>query len=104
MNGYRVDFNAMDWDSPGAGVRQKVVEQDGRRYRLLEFSKDFVELDWCVKGHIGYVLDGQLEIDFDGTCIVYGPGEVATIPEGADHKHKARSLTDTVTLFVVEDA
>ncbi len=103
MNQYKIDFNAMDWATPAAGVRQKVVEQEDKQIRLLEFSRDFVELDWCTRGHIGYVLDGQLEIDFNGTPIIYSPGDAATIPDGDSHKHKARSITDTVTIFVVEN-
>ena len=103
MNQYKIDFVSMDWDTPTAGVRQKVVVQKATQCRLLEFSEDFVELDWCTKGHIGYILDGQLEIDFDGKSILYGPGDVATIPDGDDHKHKAKSVTDKVTVFVVEN-
>ena len=103
MNQYKIAFDSMDWDSPAAGVRQKVVVQEATQFRLLEFSKDFVELDWCTKGHAGYILDGQLEIDFNGKSILYGPGDVATIPDGDDHKHKAKSVTDKVTIFVVEN-
>ena len=93
----------MDWDAPATGVRQKVIEQNGKQFRLLEFSKDFIELDWCTKGHIGYILNGQLEIAFVGKSILYGPGDVATIPDSVDHKHKAKSVTDKVTIFVVEN-
>lgn len=102
MNQYRIDFESMVWDAPAAGVRQKVVVQGRTRLRLLEFSDNFVELDWCTKGHIGYIIDGQLEIDFDGKPVRYGPGDVATIADGADHRHKAKSVTDQVTIFVVE--
>ena len=102
MNQYKIDFNSMDWDAPTVGVRQKVVEQNDKQFRLLELSKDFVELDWCTKGHVGYIIVGQLEIDFDGKSILYGPGDVVTIPDGDNHKHKATSITDKVTIFVVE--
>ena len=103
MSQYKIDFNSMRWDAPTVGVRQKLVESNNKQFRLVEFSNDFVELDWCTKGHTGYILDGQLEIDFNGTSIVYGPGDAAIIPDGEDHKHKAKSITDTVTIFVVED-
>jgi len=99
---YRIDFNSMNWETPAAGVRQKVVVQDDKQLRLLEFSKGFIELEWCTKGHIGFILDGQLEINFGGMSVVYGPGDVATIPDGENHKHKAKSITETVTIFVVE--
>jgi hypothetical protein len=38
LNRYKIDFNAMDWDTPAAGVRQKLVGQNDRQLRLLEFS------------------------------------------------------------------
>ena len=60
-----------------------------KRLRLIEFSKGFIEQDWCVHGHIGYVLDGRLNIDFDGTSVLYNPGDAIFIPEGEEHKHKA---------------
>ncbi|WP_442508645.1 hypothetical protein SH528x_000169 [Novipirellula sp. SH528] len=25
---------------------------------MIEFSEDFVEADWCITGHIGYVVEG----------------------------------------------
>jgi quercetin dioxygenase-like cupin family protein len=70
---------------------------------LAEFSREFVEADWCTKGHIGYVLEGQIEIDFDGEAIVFGPGDGLFIPAGEEHKHKGRALGDVVRVVLVED-
>lgn len=93
----------MEWQVPADGVRFKAYEQDGRKLRLVKFSKEFVEPDWCCKGHIGYILEGQMEIDFDGKAILFGPGDGVFIPEGQEHKHIGRVLTDTVTAILVED-
>ncbi|MHC4744147.1 MAG: cupin domain-containing protein [Planctomycetota bacterium] len=104
MEQYRIDFDEIAWESPLAGVRFKAHEQAGRKLRLAEFGRDFVEPDWCTKGHIGYVLEGQLEIDFDGDVISLGPGDGIFIPPGEQHKHKGKVLTETVKLILVEDA
>jgi quercetin dioxygenase-like cupin family protein len=101
MEKYKVDFKTMPWDTPAVGVRFKVHEQDGRKLRLAEFTKEFVENDWCAKGHIGYVLEGQMEIDFDGKVIMFGPGDGIFIPAG--DKHKAKVLTDALKVILVED-
>ena len=82
MTPYRINFESMAWESPMVGVRFKAYEQDGRRLRLVEFTKEFVESDWCTKGHIGYILEGRMEIDFDGKVIVFGPGDGVFIPAG----------------------
>ena len=66
MDSCKVDLNTMEWQSPLPGAKFKAFEKDNRKLRLVEFTKDFIEPDWCVKGHIGYVLDGEMEINFDG--------------------------------------
>ncbi len=103
MEQYRIDFESMEWESPAVGVRFKVYEQNGKKLRLVEFAKEFVEPDWCTKGHIGYILEGEMEIDFDGKKEVFGPGDGVFIQAGEKHKHKARVLTDTVKAILVED-
>ena len=103
MGQYRIDFESMAWEEPAEGVRFKAYEQGGRKLRLVEFSKEFVEPDWCTKGHIGYILEGQIEIDFDGKKEVFNPGNGIFIPAGQEHKHKGRVLTDTVKVILVED-
>lgn len=91
----------MPWDTPAVGVRFKAHEQGDRKLRLAEFTKEFVEADWCNKGHIGYVLDGKMEIDFDGKVIMFGPGDGLFIPAG--DKHKAKVLTDALNVILLED-
>ncbi len=103
MEKYKVDLESMVWESPADGVRFKAYEQGGKKLRLVEFGKEFVEPDWCTKGHIGYILQGQMEIDFNGKVILFGPGDGVFIPTGQEHKHKARVLTDKVKAILVED-
>lgn len=102
MEQYKIDFESMAWERPADNVRFKAYEQGGRKLRLVEFGKEFVE-PGCTKGHIGYILEGQMEIDFDGEVIVFGPGDGVFIPAGEEHRHKARVLTDTVKVILVED-
>ncbi|MHC4792286.1 MAG: cupin domain-containing protein [Planctomycetota bacterium] len=103
MEQYKIDFESMAWESPAEGVRFKAYEQGGRKLRLVEFGKEFVEPDWCRKGHIGYILEGQMEIDFDGKVIAFGRGDGVFIPAGKEHKHKGKVLTDKVKVILVED-
>jgi len=103
MKQYRIDFESMEWEVPADGVRFKAYGQCGRKLRLVEFSKEFVESDWCTKGHIGYILEGQMEIDFNGKKEVFSPGDGVFIPAGEEHKHKGRVLTDKVKAILVEN-
>lgn len=101
MGPYRIDFKTMPWDTPAVGIRFKAHERNGRRLRLAEFTKEFVEPDWCTKGHIGYVLEGRMEINFGGEAIMFGPGDGLFIPAG--DKHMAKVITDTAKVILVED-
>ena len=102
MEQYKIDFESMEWESPADGVRFKAYEQDGKKLRLVEFGREFVEPDFCTKGHIGYILEGQIEIDFNGDVIVFGQGDGLFIPAGEKHRHKARVITDTVKAVLME--
>lgn len=104
MDQYKIDFELMAWEVPAVGVRFKSFQQGGIKLRLVELSKEFVEPDWCTKGHIGYILEGRLEIDFNGKAIVFGPGDGIFIPAGEVHKHKAKVLTDVVKMVLVEES
>ena len=99
----RVAFGSMPWHQAAPGVRHKVYEQDGRRLRLAEFTREFVEADWCVNGHVGYVLEGRIEIDFNGNVVLLEAGDGLFIPAGEEHKHKARILTDRARVILVEE-
>jgi len=103
MEKYRIDFESMAWESLADGVRFKAYEQDGKKLRLVEFSKEFVEPDWCTNGHIGYILKGKMEIDFGRAKELFGPGNGVFIPAGPQNKHKGRVLTDKVIAILVED-
>lgn len=79
-----VNFNSIQWQSTILEARSKVYQQDGKQIRLVEFTDKFVELDWCEKGHVGYVLDGTLEVDFKGRVVVYYQGSGIFIPSGVE--------------------
>lgn len=103
MEPCKVVFDSLAWQAALPGARSKVFGDGQKQMRLLEFTSGFVEPDWCEKGHVGIVLRGELEIDFDGKIVRYEEGAGVFIPQGASTKHKARSVTPMVLLFLVED-
>jgi len=103
MTDYKVTFDAMEWQAGPPGVRFKIHREGDKQIRLLEFSTEFVEADWCQTGHIGIVLEGELEIDFHDRTVRYPKGSGIFIPAGAPNAHKARARTALVRVFVVED-
>jgi mannose-6-phosphate isomerase-like protein (cupin superfamily) len=102
MMEYRVDFETIEWESPMAGVRHKVKKIGARQIRLVEYSRE-MEPHWCEKGHYGYILEGTCEIEFETGTRLFEPGDGVFIPDGAEHKHRAKNLTDVVKVVFVED-
>ncbi len=103
MHQYKVDFNAIPWETPADGIRSKAVVQQGERLRLVEYSRD-MEPHWCTKRHTGYVLAGRMEITVDGNTLEFNPGDGVFLPAGEDCKHMARIVSDVVRVIFVEDA
>lgn len=104
MKAFKIDFGAIEWESSPTGARSKACSVNGARMRLLELTDRFIEDDWCEKGHIGFILDGRLEIDFRGQRVTYETGDGLYIPSGSANAHKARALTTVVRLILFEDA
>jgi len=103
MLSFKVDFDALPWQSSLPGARSKVHRDGAKQLRLVEFTSEFVEPDWCEKGHVGLVVSGTLEIDFRGRAISYPEGAGIFIPPGPAGAYKARSVTAVTRLVLVED-
>ena len=103
MSQFKVNFDDMKWESSQAGARFKVFRQNGKQIRFVEFTEDFIEEDWCIKSHISFVLEGELEIDFGGERVNYAGGQGVFILDGENNARKARAVTPLVKLILVED-
>lgn len=98
---YKADFGKLEWGSPVAGVRHKYLDQNNLRLRLVEYTNEMPP-HWCEKGHYGYLIDGWMEIEYEKEKIVYNPGDGIFIPDGPEHKHRARVLSGKAVAFFVE--
>jgi hypothetical protein len=103
MEQHRVLFDSLEWQSSIHGARFKVFRSGTKQLRLVEFTSEFVEPEWCEKGHIGFVIQGELEIDFHGHLVRYPEGSGIFMPSGSASGHKGRSITPTALLFLVEE-
>lgn len=71
MEDYLIDFKNMGWESPAPGVRYKTYIRNYHKIRLVEFTEEFIEEDWCTNGYTGYIMEGGISIDFNGTIVSY---------------------------------
>ena len=105
MTDYKIQFEDIKWEFPRTGMREKSFTDRNKKIRLVEFNEKFVEKDWCTRGHIGYVIDGEMTIDFNGREINYKPGDILYIPQGNIYsRHKVKiDPGGKVLLFLIDD-
>ena len=104
MNSIRIDFDQIDWDTKSAGMRVKRILRHGKQMRLVEIGPDSGEADWCETGHVGYVLEGELETNVDGRIERFSAGDGLIIPDGKKYRHISKAVNGVVRLFLTEDA
>lgn len=103
MSILKVDFGSLEWQDGRPGVRYKVYREGQRQIRLIEFATSEGDPHWCQQGHIGAVLAGGLEIDFNGRVLSFSAGDGLFIPAGPDSSHRGLSITPGTRLLLVED-
>ncbi|RAO76622.1 DHCW motif cupin fold protein [Dyella jiangningensis] len=72
------------------------------RVRLVEYSPGYLADHWCDRGHVLYVLEGELHSELkDGRRFVLTPGMSYQVSDFGDAAH--RSYTPTgARLFIVD--
>jgi ethanolamine utilization protein EutQ (cupin superfamily) len=103
MSHQRFDFKSLPWESPAPGIRFKAFVTAGKKLRLAEFTEELCEKDWCLKEHLGYVIEGRMTIDFDGEAVEFETGDGFYISRG--ERHKARIAPgEKARLIMLEQA
>jgi mannose-6-phosphate isomerase-like protein (cupin superfamily) len=104
MTTYRVPFGDLPWQTSPAGLRFKAHTFGDSRLRVIEITPAVAHPQWCVAGHVGYVLEGDVEIEFDHRVEHYRPGDGVVIPAGEADRHRPRALSPRVRIVFVEAA
>jgi quercetin dioxygenase-like cupin family protein len=80
----------------------KACRRHGVLVRLVEFARGYQEVGWCTKAHTGYVLSGELEIEFRHSIVRATAGNALVIPTGALHEHRAHVVGEVARLILFE--
>jgi quercetin dioxygenase-like cupin family protein len=98
-----IRFSDGDWVAEADGVRASVREVDGVRWAVVEYSPGSSRDEWCVVGHVGYVLNGQIEYAFEaGGSLAVGAGEGFVLSAGTGHRGENRG-TEVARLLVIDE-
>ena len=103
-------FTVTDW-SKVAETRHKgetgeaiwrTLEVGDLRVREVEYSPGYLADHWCDRGHVLYVLEGELETELkDGRRFTLTPGMGYRVSDFGDSPHRSATRTGA-KLFIVD--
>lgn len=102
MPQYKVEFDKIKTVEPMQGIHCQIYKNDKRQLRLVTYTKEMPP-HWCNKDHYGYILDGEMEIEFLNQKIIFKKGDGVFIQNGDEHRHKAKVVSEPVRVIFVED-
>jgi hypothetical protein len=72
------------------------------RVRMVEYTPGYIADHWCDRGHILYVVAGELETELkDGRRFTLTPGMSYQVSDFGDAAHRSSTSTGA-TLFIVD--
>jgi hypothetical protein len=72
------------------------------RVRMVEYSPGYLADHWCDRGHVLYVVQGELDTELrDGRKFTLKPGMSYQVSDFGDAAHRSRTATGA-TLFIVD--
>ena len=83
-------------------ARWRTLEIGDLRIRMVEYSPGYLADHWCDRGHVLYVLEGELVTELrDGRSFVLTPGMSYQVSDHGDAAHRSATKTGA-KLFVVD--
>lgn len=103
----KVPFGTLDWLDDAPGIRAKEVQVEGKRWAIVEYAEGAWREEWCEEGHRGFVLEGEIEYEFDDGSepLRARKGEAFLLPTAPLTRgaHRGRNLTPGSTrLFLID--
>jgi hypothetical protein len=103
-------FTLTDWDTvpgeihPGETGQAiwRTINVGDIRIRVVEYSAGYLADHWCDRGHILYVLEGELTSELrDGRSVVMKPGMSYQVSDFGDEPHRSQTKVGA-KLFIVD--
>lgn len=99
-----VALGSTPWADDVPGIRAREIHEGGRRWAIVEYAPYARREEWCLDGHAGFVLEGQVEYEFsDGEdAMLVSEGDAFTLATGRGHR--GRNMRDSpARLFLIDD-
>ncbi len=105
-----LSFTTTDWDAVEPTVHPgetgealwRTLEVGDIRIRVVDYSPGYLADHWCDRGHILYVLEGELISELkDGRSVTLTPGMSYQVSDFGDAPHRSRTPKGA-KLFIVD--
>ena len=102
-------FTVTDWSAVPATVQagdaghatSRTFETGDLRVRVVEYGPGYLADHWCDRGHVLYVLEGELGVELrDGLTFVFKPGMSFQVSDHGDAAHRVVSRTGAKAFIV----
>lgn len=103
-------FTVTDWagvpatEHPGESGKAfwRTLNIGDLRVRMAEYSPGYLANHWCDRGHVLYVLEGELKTELrDGRTFTLAPGMSYQVSDHGDAAHRSSTRTGA-KLFIVD--
>lgn len=104
-----IPFLTTDWENIPAEEHKgetgtsywKILQLEGLRIRMVEYSANYKADHWCEKGHIIYCIEGEMNTELaDGKVIKLAPGMTYQVSDNMS-SHRTNTINGT-KLFIVD--
>ncbi len=99
----KVPFASAALESEAPGIASRALVVNGVRWAIVEYEPGVLREEWCEEGHSGYVLEGEVEYEFEQrqrAPLAAVAGEGFTLPEGRGHRGRAGARG--ARLFIID--
>ena len=102
--GGTLDFESIDWADDQPDIHSRATSALGQRWAIVEYEAGAAREEWCTDGHRGYVLDGQIEYEFDdgSSPLAVTARQGFFLAAGTGHRGHNPGST-TTRLFLIDD-
>lgn len=99
-----VRLSGVDWADDVPGIRDRAAAVEGARWAVVEYAPGAHREEWCTDGHRGFVLEGEIEYEFDDDRepLRLGAGDAFLLTAGPAHRGRNLAAGPT-TMFLIDD-
>jgi quercetin dioxygenase-like cupin family protein len=104
MESRPVDLAGQSLEPEAPGIASRALDVNGVRWALVEYEPDVMREEWCLEGHSGLVLEGQVTYEFRGSRepLTLQQGDAFTLADGEAHRGQAGP--EGASLFLIDRA